>query len=190
MKNSIVPTNINFNYSVLMKSIDSLLKRYAFLRYCIIGNSIMGKNIPALIIGNGSKQIFYNASFHANEWITSVVLMKFIEDLCIAYSNDSTIYGKSVNSIFSNSTLYIVPMVNPDGVDLVTNNLNSSIFYEKAKKISDNFPNIDFPSGWKANITGESLINFHHFFVNIMNLFFQLFQIHHLNNTHIHHLYI
>lgn len=54
--------------------------------------------------------------------------------------------------------------INPTGVDLVTGNLAvSSPSYQKALHIANQFPSIPFPDGWKANLNGESLINFHHF---------------------------
>ena len=88
--------------------------------------------------------------------------MKFLEDLCIAYNRNSSLYGYNVTDILSKATLYIVPMVNPDGVNLVNNKLNTnSNEYIYTKYISKNYPNIPFPSGWKANINGESFINFH-----------------------------
>lgn len=45
----------------------------------------------------------------------------------------------------------MVPLVNPDGVDLV-NGVVTGSFFEEAQKISKNYPSISFPSGWKANI--------------------------------------
>ena len=161
---NIVSTNIKYNYSVLLDNFYKLKRKYPFLHTNSIGTSVLGKDIVCLQIGNGTKQVCYVASFHANEWITTVLLMKFIEDFCIAYSNNSTIYGYMSSEIFNNASIYIVPMVNPDGVDLVTGNLtHNSEAYINAKNIATMYPNIPFPDGWKANITGESLINFHLF---------------------------
>ena len=91
--------------------------------------------------------------------------MKFIEDYCISYINHSSLYGYSIRNLFSSTSIYIIPMVNPDGVDLVTGTIAVSKFsYQKALNIANEFPSISFPNGWKSNINGESLINFHLYF--------------------------
>lgn len=161
---SIVPTNQNYGYLTLRQNLIALNTIYPFLNIQTVGNSVLGKNIYVVKLGRGSKKVFYSASIHANEWITSVLLMKFIEDYCNAYVNNSTLYGYSIRNLFNNVSIYIMPMVNPDGVDLVTGFLPqyTSAFLQ-AQNISADFPDIPFPSGWKANINGESLINFHHF---------------------------
>ena len=78
-----------------------------------------GTPIPYIKLGQGSKHVFYSASIHANESITTNVLMKFIEDFCIAYTENKNIFGIDARTIFRNSSIYIVPMCNPDGVNLV-----------------------------------------------------------------------
>ena len=142
---AIVPTDQNYGYFILRQNILLLNCAYPFLNVQIVGNSVLGKNIYVIKLGKGSKKVFYSASLHANEWITSVLLMKFVEDYCVAYDNNSTLYGYSVKDLFNNASIYIMPMVNPDGVDLVTGFLSpNSLAFELANDISNQFPDIPF----------------------------------------------
>lgn len=122
------------------------------------GKTIIGDDIPYLKIGIGSNEVFYSASFHANEWITTPVLIKFVSDYCYSITNDLEIYGLNATNLFNTTTLYVVPMVNPDGVNLVNNFFSTDSWaYNFAKDISSNYPNIPFVDGWKANIRGVDL---------------------------------
>ena len=96
--------------------------------------------------GTGLKEVFYSGSIHANEWITSLLLMKFIENYCISYNNNSKLYGYSVRELFNNVSIYIMPMVNPDGVDLNISSSKKSTRSFTARNISNNFSDIPFPS--------------------------------------------
>ena len=72
-----------------------------------------------------------------NEWITTPLLMKFLENLCKSYVNNLAIFGVNARELFSNVSLYIMPMVNPDGVDLVTDFITENSWaYANAKRIA------------------------------------------------------
>ena len=153
-----VPTTIDYCYDIMMLNIQRFILKYPFLNIDSIGNSVMGKEIPVIRLGFGDNHVLYVGSTHANEWITSPLLMKFIEDFCEAYIAGKNIYGTKASEIYEMASIFIVPMLNPDGVDLVTNNMDTlSNEYIQAKKTAQNYPTISFPSGWKANISGIDL---------------------------------
>ncbi|MDR3277353.1 MAG: M14 family metallocarboxypeptidase, partial [Oscillospiraceae bacterium] len=114
----------------------------------------MGRDIPYIAIGGGERAVSYNAAHHANEWITTPLLLTFLETYAKALVYGGGLYGVDARAIYGAATLYIVPMVNPDGVALVTGALASGEEFENARRIAAAFPDVPFPSGWKANIAG------------------------------------
>ena len=154
----VVPDDISFTHALLEYCVKGLKGRYPFLRTGSIGKSVLGKSIPYISLGRGTREVFFNASHHANEWITTPVLMKFTEDYCREYAGKGSLYGISAADAYDRSTLYTVPMVNPDGVDLVTGaSAPGSSAYETARKTAADYPSVRFPDGWKANISGTDL---------------------------------
>ena len=136
----------------------ALAEAYPFLRTERLATSAFGRPIRTLVIGNGPRKVIFTAAHHANEWITSYILLKFAEELAEAISRDGTVFGVKAKNIANAATIYMVPLVNPDGVDLVTGAIEPGTVEEaNAHRLSDNYPQIPFPDGWKANLLGVDL---------------------------------
>lgn len=152
----VVDTNIDYTYEIMERDIKGLKARYPFLEVGVAGQSVLGKNLYYIKLGNGPNQVFYNGAHHALEWITSPVLMKFVENFAKAYVREGNIRGYDVRDIWDQSTIYIMPMVNPDGVNLVLNGLQKdNPFYDEL--IVWNKGSTDFSQNWQANIRGVDL---------------------------------
>lgn len=147
-----------YTYQMLQSDTQQLKSTYPFLEIGSIGYTVLGRPIPYIRIGSGEKEVFYNGAFHANEWITTPILMRFIEDYAAQYALNGRLGEYSARELYNAVSLFIVPMVNPDGVDLVTGGLQPvDNPYKNAQEIAKSFPDIPFPSGWKANIEGVDL---------------------------------
>ena len=150
----VVSARVPFTPAYLEVCVRGLSVRYPFLGVSNAGRSVMGRPLHLITIGAGANQVFYNAAHHANEWITSPLLMTFLEKYAKSRTVGSTVFGQSAQSLYELSTLYMMPMVNPDGVALVTGETDSGPYYEAARAIAADYPAIPFPEGWKANING------------------------------------
>ena len=155
---SIVRTDVPMTAKLCDDTILALTEKYPFCRSELLAVTAFERPIRSLVIGNGPRRVLYAAAFHANEWITATVLLKFVEDFAEAIQSGGQIGGVDAAGLAQQVTIYTVPMVDPDGVDLVTGAVQpGQIEYEAAAAISQNFPNIPFPDGWKANLLGVDL---------------------------------
>ena len=140
------------------ETILALTAKYPFCRSEELATTAFGRKIRTLVIGNGPRKVIYSAAHHANEWITTPVLLKFVEDFAEALENGGDIGGVDAKTLAQTATIYTVPMVNPDGVDLVTGVIQPGLLqYEAARTLAENYPDIPFPDGWKANLLGVDL---------------------------------
>ena len=125
-----------------------------FTQLELIGKSVEGRNIHALKVGTGKKMILLDASTHAREHMTTNVLMEMIDQYTVAYANNSNFGKYNVRSVLSNVAIWFVPMVNPDGVNLVQYGPTAIKNTAQVKKI--NGYSSDF-GRWKANARGVDL---------------------------------
>lgn len=145
----------NYEYDILINDLRNLVTIYPFIQSSSIGNSVLGRTIPEVLVGNGSKRVHYNGSFHANEWITTPIIMTFLNDYLLSLTNQTSIRGLNTYPLYQQAMLSIVPMVNPDGVNLVINGPTEAEPY-RSRVIEWNNGSMDF-SGWKANFNGVDL---------------------------------
>ncbi len=146
----------DYDHSTMMNDIRRLQSVYPFIQTPSIGNSVLGRDIPEVLIGTGNKRVHYNGSFHANEWITTPIVMTFLNDYLLSLTNQNTIRGRLTFPLYQQTTLSIVPMVNPDGVNLVIYGPSTASEPWRSRVIEWNNGSSDF-SGWKANIRGVDL---------------------------------
>lgn len=152
----VVDTNVNFTYEIMKRDVQGLQSRYPFIKVEIAGKSVLGKNLYTLKMGNGPVEVFYNAAHHGLEWITSPLLLKFAENFAKAHSEGRKMRGYDPRDILKQNTIYIMPMVNPDGVDLVLKGLKrDNPFYDQL--IVWNKGRMNFGTVWQANIRGVDL---------------------------------
>jgi len=114
----IVKASAEYGSAQLARDIERLKREYPFLTETVIGRSVLGKPIHALRLGEGGFRLHVNGTVHANEWITALALMRFVEEYARACKRHGPIGGKSAAALYRRCTLWIVPMANPDGADL------------------------------------------------------------------------
>ena len=98
--------------------IGGLLLRYPFLTRETIGESRCARPIDLLCIGNRKDAVLLSGGFHGMEWITSILLLKFLDKLCMSIESGKGMYGVMLSPILNRRGLAMVPCVNPDGAEI------------------------------------------------------------------------
>ena len=83
-----------------------------------IGRSILGRDIHYYKIGSGKRHILAVGAHHAMEYITSAALFEFINFLCENDARGGTCHGINIAFLLQKFTYWIIPCLNPDGVEL------------------------------------------------------------------------
>lgn len=146
------------SYSSMLGVISSLRSKYSdTLKLFTLGESTTGKAIPMLTMGNGERKALIIGAIHAREHLTTKYLLRCIEDYCFALEKgDGTYGGYDLNKLFSQYTLYIVPCANPDGLEIISGNLEPSkkVTVDKLEDYKANYNGVDlnrnFPLAWDA----------------------------------------
>ncbi len=104
-----------FSPQTMYAQLAALCEAYPMLSRRALGTSILGRELPLLELGEGRERILYVGTHHGMEWLTSALLLRFCEELCLAAAAKRTVYGIQLNYILRRRTLCFLPMLNPDG---------------------------------------------------------------------------
>lgn len=145
-----------YTYDRLEKDIKELQEKFPWVQHGVAGQSVLGRKLYWIRLGNGPNRVFYNGVHHGLEWITAPLLMNFAFQFCEARELGAILLGYDPREICERTSLYILPMVNPDGAQLVQQGLDPGNPY--ARQLQEwNRMGRSFSRVWKANIRGVDL---------------------------------
>lgn len=107
-----------YDYNALTYDLELIRKGKVFS----IGKSFENRQIYCIRYGSGSKKILINGAHHALEWLTSALLMR---------------YATMLEKKEPKNSVYLVPMVNPDGIEKVKRD-NSIVWQANARGVDLN----------------------------------------------------
>ena len=142
------PTAENLNYYI-----SEILKNYRCSKSFFIGKSVLGRKIPVLSIGNPVGSTLFVGATHGSEWLTSLVVLRFFEEVCEAFEHGEKLFGTDIAAAISKRGLSVVPVLNPDGVNI--NILGPKAAFSSEKRI-ERLAKGDFEH-WNANARGVDI---------------------------------
>lgn len=142
-----------YRYSYYLRVINQLYPEFTELEK--IGESVEKRPIYALKLGTGKKEILMDGSLHAREHMTTNVLMEMIDQYSVSYYSNKKFSGYNTRAILNKTSIWFIPMVNPDGVTLVQSGL-SKMTPKNQKTIKAYNKSTNYKR-WKANGRGVDL---------------------------------
>ena len=155
MKDFIVVPTAAYSHSQMLRDIDALKLTYPeLIRSESAGFSVEGRELPLLQVGSGNRKVFFCATHHARDYITSAYLMYVVNVYAKAAFENHKMGRYNMRELLSSCTMYVMPMINPDGVALVQSGLKA---VQEPKRIADMVRVRPSYSQWMANINGVDL---------------------------------
>lgn len=155
-KGEMINPNVPYSYEVLKQDLIEIKAAYPNeVAIKKIGLTPFNRNIYAVKLGKGERNIVLIGSHHGREWLTSMLLMKKLETYANAYHNKAK-YGTISTKLLDEVSIWFIPMLNPDGVTIQQNDLSLFPVKHQEKLIIMNKGSNNFER-WKANGMGIDL---------------------------------
>lgn len=152
----IVDTSDTYFLDNIYEDMDKLCETYSdILSKKVIGKSAEGRDILALRMGeSGKPSLLLVGGVHAREDYSVMLTMKMLDYYCYYYRESKDFDGFKVRDIIDKVTIYFVPLVNPDGLNIVHKGIQASSNYENLKEMKIWGEDHTY---WKANSNGVDL---------------------------------
>lgn len=102
----------------VQQKVQELCGRYPFLHRFTAGKSVQGRKLLVLTLGNHHQVNLMVGGVHAQEWITTLLLLRFVEALCEAVAAQQPLCRIEVSRSLLRRGLLVLPLLNPDGVEI------------------------------------------------------------------------
>ncbi|MBQ8433080.1 MAG: hypothetical protein IJX28_09380 [Clostridia bacterium] len=143
------------DHAALLCDLEALCAKFPGLEFDYLGESILGRPIPRIRLGHGPKMFFYIGAHHGMEWITASLLQHFLRDFLEIDNHRGRIFGQDLALWKQRNTLFLIPMLNPDGVEYQIHGIHGeNPLYERLMEM--NRQSNDF-STWQSNARGVDL---------------------------------
>lgn len=155
-----------YSYEDMEKELKNLAKTYAsYTKLGSLGKTFDERDLYCMRIGEAkaSHSILIFGSIHAREYLTTELVMMQMKDFLKNLEEEETYAGYTYPELLEDTAIYVLPMVNPDGVTLSQFGLSGIQGEEVREKVlqiqeMDGAADQDsYFSGWKSNAEGIDL---------------------------------
>lgn len=141
------------DYEACRSVIYRIKRNYPFVGCQAVGRSLTGRALFGLSLGQAARPVLFAAGFHGQEWMTSLIVLRFFERLCESVVKKAEIGSINAAGALAGRELIVVPCVNPDGAQIAIRGLaGAGCCGSVVQKISGG----DL-SGWNANARGVDI---------------------------------
>jgi g-D-glutamyl-meso-diaminopimelate peptidase len=147
-----------YTYDEMVEDLFGLAYKYpGCLWVNSIGVTADQRPIYQAVLGNPNapNAIYIQASIHGREWLNTMMIMKQIENNLINWNVPLSL-TETYGSLYNKCCIYIVPMVNPDGVTISQLGIEGIANMELRAYILG-MSGSNNPARWKANALGVDL---------------------------------
>lgn len=158
MKNEkIIDPLLPYTYGRMCRAVKRLEEKYnKTIGTVCVARSTQGRNIPVISLGFGKKKVLAVSAVHGREYVSTGYILLCMEEYAQAFCGKEDYCGFDVRKLLCENTLHIVPMANPDSVEIALGREEPQVKLEDlcAEFYKNNANNVNlnanFPFEWQA----------------------------------------